>query len=110
MGGNTVFPKAKIGKVDQKRTPSTLNATQQYLNISESSWERKMADECEASFSIAPRKGDALLFYSQQPDGSLDEASLHGGCPVLEGVKWAANVWIWNGCRYGVCKNPPPRR
>ena len=20
----------------------------------------------------------------------------HGGCPVLEGTKWASNLWIWN--------------
>ena len=24
------------------------------------------------------------------------------GCPVLEGTKWAANLWVWNGRRYGV--------
>ena len=24
------------------------------------------------------------------------ELSLHGGCPVEEGVKWAANKWVWN--------------
>ena len=29
-------------------------------------------------------------------------ASEHGGCPVLEGTKWAANLWVWNGRRYGV--------
>lgn len=30
------------------------------------------------------------------PDGTLDSQSEHGGCPVAEGHKWAANVWIWN--------------
>ena len=43
-----------------------------------------------------PRKGDALLFYSQKPNGELDPMSLHGGCPVVQGQKWAANLWIWN--------------
>lgn len=36
------------------------------------------------------------MFYSQGADGSLDKMSLHGGCPVLKGLKWSANVWIWN--------------
>jgi hypothetical protein len=33
--------------------------------------------------------------------GRVDEMSMHGGCPVLEGTKWAANLWVWNGRRYG---------
>jgi hypothetical protein len=45
---------------------------------------------------VSPRRGDAILFYSQRPDGSLDDASRHGGCPVLRGTKAAANVWVWN--------------
>lgn len=34
--------------------------------------------------------------------GRVDEASMHGGCPVLAGTKWAANLWVWNGprCEY----------
>ena len=20
----------------------------------------------------------------------------HGGCPILDGQKWAANLWVWN--------------
>ena len=38
---------------------------------------------------------------SQLPDGRTDPRSEHGGCPVLAGTKWAANVWVWNGPRYG---------
>ena len=39
-----------------------------------------------------------VLFYGQKPDGRLEEASLHGGCPVTgeSAVKWAANLWVWN--------------
>lgn len=29
-----------------------------------------------------------MLFYSLKPDGSMDGASLHTGCPVIRGVKW----------------------
>eukprot|EP01046_Picozoa_sp_COSAG06_P088351 COSAG06_NODE_34775_length_469_cov_1.583784_1_plen_52_part_01 len=28
--------------------------------------------------------------------GAIDQMSLHGGCPVLAGEKWAANKWVWN--------------
>lgn len=49
--------------------------------------------------AVKPLKAEAVLFYSQHPDGQVDLASLHGGCPVLQGTKWAANLWVWNGPR-----------
>ena len=36
----------------------------------------------------------ALLFYSLNLDGTNDGASLHTGCPILQGVKWTATKWI----------------
>ena len=39
---------------------------------------------------MKPRQGDALLFYSQTPNGTLDTLSLHSGCPVIHGNKWSA--------------------
>jgi hypothetical protein len=36
--------------------------------------------------------------------------SQHAGCPVLAGQKWAANMWVWNGCRYGLDCNIPPNQ
>jgi prolyl 4-hydroxylase len=41
-----------------------------------------------------------MLFYGQDPYGILDPKSEHGGCPVYKGVKWAANLWIWNKNRH----------
>lgn len=38
--------------------------------------------------------GDALFFYSLQPDAAEDALSMHGGCPVLKGVKWSATKWM----------------
>ena len=43
------------------------------------------AKKTNASLAVRPRAGDALLFWSLRPDGSLDPASLHGGCPVRTG-------------------------
>jgi prolyl 4-hydroxylase len=47
-----------------------------------------------AGVAVAPRAGDALLFYSLTPDGRVDPKSLHGGCPVLRGDKWSATKWM----------------
>ena len=46
--------------------------------------------------AVYPKKGDAVLFYSQTPDANVDPNSYHGGCPIIKGDKWGANVWIWN--------------
>jgi len=109
-GGETVFP--KVTRLNSMPTYD-LNEVDsiEFLNqykIENNSWEHTMVKQCREHFSVKPKRGDALLFYSQLPDGTLDERSLHGGCPVLSGEKWAANVWVWNGCRYNVCKNLPP--
>ncbi|KFK30018.1 hypothetical protein AALP_AA7G207100 [Arabis alpina] len=43
---------------------------------------------------VKPRKGDGLLFYSVFPNGTIDQTSLHGSCPVIKGEKWVATKWI----------------
>ena len=62
----------------------------------QASWEPRLVDQCYSKLAARPKRGRAILFYSQHPDGSLDGAAQHGGCPVLEGQKWAANLWVWN--------------
>ncbi|XP_024633385.1 probable prolyl 4-hydroxylase 3 [Medicago truncatula] len=44
--------------------------------------------------SVKPKMGDALLFWSMKPDGTLDTSSLHGGSPVIRGNKWASTKWL----------------
>ena len=92
-GGETVFPLADYsGEAQTSVTPAFLRS----VGIVKGSWEETMVRECETSLAVRPEKGAALLFYSLTPDGATDEYSLHGGCPVLEGEKMAANVWVWN--------------
>lgn len=43
---------------------------------------------------VKPRQGDGLLFYSLFPNGTIDQTSLHGSCPVILGQKWVATKWI----------------
>jgi hypothetical protein len=71
------------------------------------SWERNMIAECKSRLSVRPKKAEAILFYSQFPDGVPDRLSLHGGCPVLQGQKWVANLWVWNGPRQGYMRKNP---
>jgi len=65
------------------------------------SWEEEMVAYCETRLAIKPHSSRAILFYSQHPDGSWDPNAKHGSCPVLDGTKWAANLWVWNGPRDG---------
>jgi hypothetical protein len=51
-----------------------------------------MVADCRSRLSIRPHAGRAVLFYSQHPNGEEDTSSLHGGCPVLSGVKWAVSL------------------
>jgi hypothetical protein len=64
-----------------------------YINTQEA---RAACNATSSALKSYPRQGNAVLFYSQGPDGTLDPYSLHGGCPPLKGIKWSANVWIWN--------------
>lgn len=56
------------------------------------SWQRRMVQHCRSKMSVSPMKAQAVLFYSQKRLGEMDPMSIHGGCPVLQGEKWAANL------------------
>eukprot|EP01062_Namystynia_karyoxenos_P047420 TRINITY_DN3575_c0_g1_i1.p1 TRINITY_DN3575_c0_g1~~TRINITY_DN3575_c0_g1_i1.p1 ORF type:complete len:527 (+),score=97.33 TRINITY_DN3575_c0_g1_i1:94-1581(+) len=49
---------------------------------------------CQMGLQVLPRKGSAIAFYDMRPDRSLDPFSLHGGCDVIRGEKWAGPVWF----------------
>eukprot|EP01062_Namystynia_karyoxenos_P020881 TRINITY_DN17914_c0_g1_i1.p1 TRINITY_DN17914_c0_g1~~TRINITY_DN17914_c0_g1_i1.p1 ORF type:complete len:732 (+),score=183.54 TRINITY_DN17914_c0_g1_i1:89-2197(+) len=49
---------------------------------------------CGRGLRVFPRKGAAIAFYGMRPDKTLDEYSLHGGCPVKKGVKWVSPQWM----------------
>ncbi|GFR49468.1 hypothetical protein Agub_g11528 [Astrephomene gubernaculifera] len=53
------------------------------------------SDCARGHVAFAPKRGDALLFWSINPDGSSEDThAAHTGCPVLAGVKWTATKWI----------------
>lgn len=84
-GGETAFPLADDPERFYSRNYSvTLN------------------ERCrEANLLIQPKKGKAVMWYNHLLEhegddhmGVFDWLSLHGGCDVIEGVKWIANVWL----------------
>ncbi|KDO23522.1 hypothetical protein SPRG_11444 [Saprolegnia parasitica CBS 223.65] len=97
-GGQTVFPLADMpeGHTHPPLHPDALSL------FAKESWEADMVQSCSSRLASYPMKTHAILFYSQKPNGELDPRSLHGGCPVLDGTKWAANLWVWNKRRYGL--------
>uniref|UniRef100_A0A0E0M996 procollagen-proline 4-dioxygenase n=1 Tax=Oryza punctata TaxID=4537 RepID=A0A0E0M996_ORYPU len=74
-GGETIFP---ASKANSSSSPS-------YNELSECA---------KKGLAVKPKMGDALLFWSMRPDGSLDPTSLHGGCPVIKGNKWSSTKWM----------------
>ena len=48
----------------------------------------------KANISIAPIKGDAVMFFNVLENGSPDPLTKHAGTPVIEGDKWLATRWI----------------
>jgi prolyl 4-hydroxylase len=48
---------------------------------------------------VKPEVGKAVLFYSQLPDGNMDEFSQHEARKVRTGEKWLTNLWVWDPVR-----------
>lgn len=46
------------------------------------------------NFSVTPHKGMAVYFEYFYHDPTLNELTLHGGAPVIQGEKWAATQWM----------------
>ena len=116
-GGQTVFPlvdkltaeksEELVRRLGEAPSEEMLKNYAADAGLKTDSWEDKLIDKCYGKFAVPPRRGDAILFYSQKPDGTMDKNSLHGACPVLKGTKWGANLWVWNSCRYSLCNVDP---
>lgn len=51
--------------------------------------------DCGVGLRVYPVAGSAVVFYDLRRDGSVDDFSLHGGCPPTDDfVKWAAVMWL----------------
>uniref|UniRef100_A0A7S0X1H1 procollagen-proline 4-dioxygenase n=1 Tax=Chlamydomonas leiostraca TaxID=1034604 RepID=A0A7S0X1H1_9CHLO len=53
------------------------------------------SDCAKGHVAFKPKRGDALLFWSIDPDGQTeDHHAAHTGCPVIRGAKWTVTKWI----------------
>ncbi|XP_064549963.1 prolyl 4-hydroxylase subunit alpha-2 isoform X1 [Drosophila montana] len=43
---------------------------------------------------VTPERGSLLFWYNLHRSGDPDYRTKHAACPVLQGSKWIANVWI----------------
>lgn len=85
-GGETVFPEAE-------------------RSVEGPEW-----SECaRRGLAVKALRGDAVMFFSLNPDGSEDDASLHGSCATTRGDKWSATKWIRVGelGEWDECAAPP---
>mmetsp|Transcript_42240 Transcript_42240/g.126602 ORF Transcript_42240/g.126602 Transcript_42240/m.126602 type:complete len:287 (+) Transcript_42240:1109-1969(+) len=77
-GGETAFPK------DSQWADPAMGAAA----------DASFSECAKGNVAAKPKANDAALFYSYFPNGTMDEASMHTGCPVVKGIKWGAPVWI----------------
>ena len=48
----------------------------------------------ELGLEVSPQKGGAVFFTNVTPEGNPDRLALHGGSPVISGVKFVATKWL----------------
>jgi len=60
----------------------------------ETAFPRYVNGETFHELKVKPEIGKAVLFYSQLPDGNLDDFSQHSAKPLIQGEKWLINLWI----------------
>jgi len=111
-GGETVFPYGEPVHIPEEERISQNQALKELRNsengnvLTQGSWEEKLVSLCRSQLSVRPHSSRAVLFYSQHPNGEVDDDSLHGACPVLNSQKYAANLWVWNTPRTGFAGSP----
>jgi len=86
--------------VDQAQQGARFSTLLLYLNEGmdggETSFPRYVNGETFHKLKVKPEVGKAILFYSQLPDGNMDDFSHHAAEPIREGEKWLMNLWFWD--------------
>lgn len=76
---------------ESKVTNNRISTLVMYLNDVEQGGETFFP---QLKFSVSPRKGTAVYFEYFYSDQMLNDLTLHGGAPVVEGEKWVATQWM----------------
>ncbi|GAX76930.1 hypothetical protein CEUSTIGMA_g4377.t1 [Chlamydomonas eustigma] len=76
-GGETAFPRSS------------------WINPKLAETSGPFSDCAKNGVAFKPKRGDALLFWSINPDGITEDFhASHTGCPVISGAKWTMTKWI----------------
>ena len=79
--------------------PSRFATMLFYLNDDmeggETSFPRYVNAESFRELKVTPVAGKAILFYSQLPDGNLDDFSQHAAQPVIDGEKVMFHLFLF---------------
>ncbi len=86
-----VSPRAGGAQKEYQQRGQRLKTIFAYLNDVKGGGETEFP---RLGVKIAPRRGGGVLFRNVDLDGRPHSASLHAGCPVTEGEKWLATLWI----------------
>ena len=91
-----------FASVDKKQQGARFSTLLLYLNDDveggETAFPRFVNAETFHKLQVTPEVGKAVLFYSQLPDGNMDDFSHHAAEPVRVGEKWLMNLWLWGEC------------
>ena len=62
----------------------------------ETTFPRAVTTDSHDGIKIKPQSGNAVLFYNVLPDGNMDDLSQHASEKVEDGVKYLANIFVWD--------------
>jgi prolyl 4-hydroxylase len=79
-----------------RKTSGTENVVVDGLWGGETVFPRAITRNNHDGIKVKLRSGDAVVFYNVLPDGNLDDLSQHAGGKVERGVKYVANIWVWD--------------
>ena len=108
-GGETAFPLADDYEIPESEWDNNSHTPEGYAGINRDvtdRWNLSYVENCRRKAFVEPKQGRAILWYSHLSAscpangqqwgcqlGRMDPYSIHGGCDVRKGVKWAANNW-----------------
>lgn len=78
------------------RFPSTGVDNEKALLGGETTFPRAITTDSHDGIKIKPQSGKAVMFYNVLPDGNMDDLSQHASEKVEKGVKYVANIFVWD--------------
>jgi prolyl 4-hydroxylase len=89
------YPDVK-GDVQPHRFATLLLYLNEGMEGGETEFPRWVNPHTSDGLKAVPKVGKAVLFYSQLPDGNMDDLSQHSANPVRKGEKFLINLWVWD--------------